>query len=665
VLRNANGDNTGFGNSKVTLWVGGKALYTNIQPPAGSDNNGYLFSAEARQDIQISYQRDELDQGNNQFYIVDNSGNMLAPGAITSPPSGYVNYGQSPDDCDCEFAMPDPVSGQCPDGIRIRREWRSLSLCDQMNYINAVKLLKLNGVYDAYTITHRNQASVVHGNAWFLPWHREFVYQYESDIRAMGGTYSCVALPYWDWTLDSGHELQSSIFNNLGFFINDSCIGYPFSGYASDGSFATWTNPATAKCVIRNAKNCTFGLPLTSFTQMQTTVSASTTYKELEQGIEGYPHGTGHNFVGGCGGDMASMASPADPLFWLNHGMVDRFWALWQDCWDSDKVPANSYTIDQYNPDAYSPQVPTNRNMRIDIDKAFIGMIHPGTRTTRDVLNIETMGYTYTSVGDAYNWIRADGQACAWDWFRTAPQSFLEFTKIMKHLPAAPAGTQVSEHIGFFEHKKDEPASDSSSGTVAPTEEPSVDPRILNAAAKALAAAADEAAAENADDATVAGMVGVPAKSPPSIPGEADVVKVENPNPTPDVIPEQAAERLQEANDAFQQVLEETGDAGQALRQAISTECESLGDALHAQDISDDWWIMNGMAEACVIEDKCHNACKELAAGQLDETLGASPTEGPVLDLSAGTEAPTLFPRDEIDIPTILPPTDDSMGMGM
>src|SRR6267378_2401282 len=38
------------------------------------------------------------------------------------------------------------------------------------------------------------------------------------------------------------------------------------------------------------------------------------------------PHGWVHNAVGGT---MGSSRSPADPLFWLHHAMVDRLWSIW------------------------------------------------------------------------------------------------------------------------------------------------------------------------------------------------------------------------------------------------------------------------------------------------------------------------------------------------
>ena len=38
-------------------------------------------------------------------------------------------------------------------------------------------------------------------------------------------------------------------------------------------------------------------------------------------------HNRIHVFVGGT---MVSAESPHDPIFWLHHGFIDKFWADWQ-----------------------------------------------------------------------------------------------------------------------------------------------------------------------------------------------------------------------------------------------------------------------------------------------------------------------------------------------
>ena len=42
--------------------------------------------------------------------------------------------------------------------------------------------------------------------------------------------------------------------------------------------------------------------------------------------LETTPHNGIHNFVGG---DMGTLMSPLDPIFWTHHGRVDRLWVEW------------------------------------------------------------------------------------------------------------------------------------------------------------------------------------------------------------------------------------------------------------------------------------------------------------------------------------------------
>jgi tyrosinase len=60
-----------------------------------------------------------------------------------------------------------------------------------------------------------------------------------------------------------------------------------------------------------NALDANTSLPYTQFTGL----------------LEGY-HNTVHNWVGGT---MANITiSPADPLFWMHHGEIDRIWSVWE-----------------------------------------------------------------------------------------------------------------------------------------------------------------------------------------------------------------------------------------------------------------------------------------------------------------------------------------------
>ena len=56
------------------------------------------------------------------------------------------------------------------------------------------------------------------------------------------------------------------------------------------------------------------------------------------QGIEADPHALPHNFIGGDLGTMGCVFSSFDPLFWLHHCNVDKWFALYQNYAGHDKI---------------------------------------------------------------------------------------------------------------------------------------------------------------------------------------------------------------------------------------------------------------------------------------------------------------------------------------
>ncbi|KAJ3037760.1 hypothetical protein HDV00_001345 [Rhizophlyctis rosea] len=56
------------------------------------------------------------------------------------------------------------------------------------------------------------------------------------------------------------------------------------------------------------------------------------TYELFRDGLETHPHNMVHAAVGGDGGDMSDvMLSSNDPVFWLHHCNIDRWYHRWQD----------------------------------------------------------------------------------------------------------------------------------------------------------------------------------------------------------------------------------------------------------------------------------------------------------------------------------------------
>jgi tyrosinase len=98
---------------------------------------------------------------------------------------------------------------------RERRSWNDLSCDEQSEYVNAVQQLKSNGIYDHFVQTHIDWQEQSHGVPEFLPWHRYFIYQFESALRTVS---PCITLPYWDWERDAGRERLSDVLQDFRIF---------------------------------------------------------------------------------------------------------------------------------------------------------------------------------------------------------------------------------------------------------------------------------------------------------------------------------------------------------------------------------------------------------------------------------------------------------------
>ena len=212
--------------------------------------------------------------------------------------------------------------------------------------------------YDDYVYIHQ-QSMAGHPNSdpgphpghkgpMFFPWHREFLRQFENDLRTVSGDPS-ICLPYWDFSRD-----QTAA--DPGYPFIDEFLGGDGAAPNSivqTGVFAQangWTlNLGASNALQRDLGGLVGSLPSTG---AMTGALAETTYdadpfnwdapaassfRNLVEGWVGPQAGPNiHNRVHvWVGGSMLPSTSPNDPVFFLNHAKEDELWAVW-----SQKHPA-------------------------------------------------------------------------------------------------------------------------------------------------------------------------------------------------------------------------------------------------------------------------------------------------------------------------------------
>jgi tyrosinase len=150
-----------------------------------------------------------------------------------------------------------------------------------------------------------------HNIAYFLAWHRGYLFYFEQQLRAVSGNNSLV-LPYWDY-------------------------------YTNPSLPVEFTNPASYNPLYapRVNTNVSAALTLAPFANTVTNMQRGLA-NAFEPSLESMPHNPVHNIIGNV---MANMQSPIDPIFWLHHANIDRLWTAWQQSGGGRSTPPanNSY----------------------------------------------------------------------------------------------------------------------------------------------------------------------------------------------------------------------------------------------------------------------------------------------------------------------------------
>ncbi|KXN70488.1 Di-copper centre-containing protein [Conidiobolus coronatus NRRL 28638] len=216
----------------------------------------------------------------------------------------------------------------CPNGIRTRPNYLTMSQADKDKFHNAVKTINTaqgGNLYQNFTATHYTVGSGAHGSPGFFVWHRKFIREFE---KALQGVDPSIMLPYWDWTRDSQAPERSQLFaaNNMG-----GNGGSGSGGCINNGPFAGWrVQSANSGCVSRYFGRGTTIPSWTAPEILNSDLNVQQSYDRFRSRIEGTGHALVHTGIGGNNGDMSFMYSTNDPIFWLHHAFIDLIWYEWQ-----------------------------------------------------------------------------------------------------------------------------------------------------------------------------------------------------------------------------------------------------------------------------------------------------------------------------------------------
>ncbi|XP_062317691.1 uncharacterized protein LOC134021170 [Osmerus eperlanus] len=200
-----------------------------------------------------------------------------------------------------------------------RKEIRDLTPRDRKRYQRAIRMLHARpGMWEGYAQMRAEFAPQAGNHAYFLPWHRYFLRLVERELQSLS---SCqLAVPYFEWTVDSGSLLSSAAWQ-AGLFGGD---GAPGSDCVPHHPFQGWASRSRWSPCLRRSFNTSVWLP-----------DAVTLQKLVNQGDFQLFSQTLQTFSGlfrlWLGGHMASPLAAYDPLYLSHSAFLDKLWTQWQE----------------------------------------------------------------------------------------------------------------------------------------------------------------------------------------------------------------------------------------------------------------------------------------------------------------------------------------------
>lgn len=200
-----------------------------------------------------------------------------------------------------------------------RKEIRDLTLRERRLYQRAIKkLYSRPAMWKGFALLRAEFSPLAGDDAFFLPWHRYFLRLVELELQSIS---SCkLALPYFEWTVDSG-SLKSSAAWQAGLFggggdPDSACVRHhPFQGLTSRFHWSP---------CLRRSFNSSVWLP--DAVTLQRTLNQAD-FQVFSQSLQTFS-GLFRLWVGG---HMASPLASYDPLYLSHMAFMDKLWAQWQE----------------------------------------------------------------------------------------------------------------------------------------------------------------------------------------------------------------------------------------------------------------------------------------------------------------------------------------------
>lgn len=295
------------------------------------------------------------------------------------------------------------------DATRLRKDQANLSAAERTAFVNALHSMKNTfnsssglSVYDEFVYTHamtmQYTPNPAHMGSAFLPWHRQYIWEFETTLLAHDTTNTLTGLPFWNWSVDQvttqspwtddflggdgdpddNYIVKSGPFREGEWFLPEDLSPEEEGDIPLQRAFGVFEGAST----LPTADDVAEALLIGTYDANPWNPDAP-----LDQSFRNFLEGWWEDEIGlhnrvhmWVGGSMAPMTSPIDPVFWLHHSYVDRIWYEWQ----------GMYGIFNYEPITGGPEGYNLNDIMEGLNVAVADTLDP-----RDY---DGVGFTYEGV---------------------------------------------------------------------------------------------------------------------------------------------------------------------------------------------------------------------------------------------------------------------------
>ncbi|KAF0685723.1 Aste57867_22422 [Aphanomyces stellatus] len=347
-----------------------------------------------------------------------------------------------------------------------RKDWYSHTAQEKANFQSCVSKIYQAGIYQKMAGVHVYSPNdqYAHHTYGFVHWHRKWLLIVQNMLRSMGGVCSCINMPYWDWTEDAIAMQTSGCSSRVqcsGVLRDWGGGGFTSGTYKtiaiySDPNSGVASSSTSGYCVLNNiTKDWRTGMDLnrfktawdancpvirrgwddfsdangqyaspmaaSSFLGLASSLAGASTFTSIIPICLGDIHVLPHDRSGAI---MQTFISPADPIFLLHHGNIDRVLAIWEQCQGcinpstatrttNGKCYSGSGNGDDINTrfvmNVFDPQ-PNGQFKEVDIDSSvdfaeYVPRSFPNPGSVIDSTSLGPYAYTYeTGILDSQMW---------------------------------------------------------------------------------------------------------------------------------------------------------------------------------------------------------------------------------------------------------------------